>query len=135
MKDRIHHFGLFTAKPDELIEFYTKKLGFVLLGTKVVSASHMEQIFGLRKQSPVAKLKRQDVILELFSPDHIDIPLPGESGLGLNHWGLEVESVETFLTEMEPMGVDIVSVDFNGRIIHFIRDPEGNLIEVCESVK
>ncbi|MFC2157703.1 VOC family protein [Acidobacteriota bacterium] len=135
MKGSIHHIGLFTAKPEELIEFYTKKLGFALLGTKVVSAYHMEQIFGLKRESPVAKLKRQDVILELFSPGNIDSSLSGEFRPGLNHWGIEVESEETFLAEMLPMGVDIFPVDFNGRIIHFIRDPDGNLIEICESVK
>ena len=133
MEERIHHVGLFARNQEDLIDFYTQKLGFTLLGEKVVEADHMASIFGVRQDCPVAKLRRQDVILEIFAYGGLDDLPAGSASPGVNHCGLAVDAKDSFLTGIREEDIDVFPVDFNGRVIHFIRDPEGNLIELYEA--
>jgi catechol 2,3-dioxygenase-like lactoylglutathione lyase family enzyme len=51
---------------------------------------------------------------------------------GYNHWGLGVEDKESYIIRLEKMGVPLLRLEGNGKFIYFIKDPEGNLIEIYE---
>ncbi len=51
---------------------------------------------------------------------------------GYNHWGLDVEDKNSFIRELEKKGVPLLNLEGTGRFIYFVKDPEGNTIEIYE---
>jgi catechol 2,3-dioxygenase-like lactoylglutathione lyase family enzyme len=132
MSERCHHIGLFAAQPDRLIDFYINKLGFILEAEKEVPQYLMRRVFDVNSSCRLIKLRRGDAVLEIFSCSHLNRKRLGDRNLGFNHWGLGVDDKEAFCLEVERKGVTLLKIDMNGRFIIFIKDPEGNLIELCQ---
>ena len=70
--------------------------------------------------------------MEIFVPSTGKLTSRVPSTQGYNHWGLSVGDKELFVRELERKGVQVLRLESNGRFIYFIRDPEGNLIEIYE---
>jgi catechol 2,3-dioxygenase-like lactoylglutathione lyase family enzyme len=51
---------------------------------------------------------------------------------GYNHWALGVGDKEMFVRGLEKKGVRILKLEGTGRFIFFVKDPEGNLIEIYQ---
>lgn len=132
MNGSCDHIGLFCQNPEILVPFYTEKLGFENQGSKSISGEWMTQIFGIPSACQRIKLKFGSAVLEIF------VPQSGKSddkimpSLGYNHWALGVEDKESFVRELESKGVPVLKLEGAGRFIYFIKDPEGNLIEISE---
>jgi len=133
MKDVCCHVGLFTKSPKKLIEFYTEKLGFELGESKQISSDWMEQIFGLQADCQLTKLKFGDLIIEIFSPQRGELQDRKAPMVGFNHLGIGVEDKKSFVQYLEKKGMPVLILGKKGRFVYFIRDPEGNLIEIYES--
>lgn len=133
MESNSNHIGLQTDSSQTLIRFYTEKLGFEKGETRTIPKDLMDRIFGLSWECRMTKLRFGRVILEIFSPENMQLEKKSVNSKGLNHWGLEVENRETFILECEQKGVDLLKIDRNGRFIYFIKDPDGNLIEIFGS--
>jgi catechol 2,3-dioxygenase-like lactoylglutathione lyase family enzyme len=133
MNGMCDHIGLFSQNPEILVPFYTDKLGFDNLGSKTISKEWMTQIFGIPSVCQLIKLKLGSAVVEIFvlesgGPDEKIMP-----SLGYNHWGMGVEDKESFVQGLESRGVSVLRLEATGRFIYFIKDPEGNLIEISES--
>ena len=127
------HVGLFAAEPEVLVRFYTEKMNFVEAGRRVIPQSMMQPIFGLEVDCEMIKLRLDDTTLEIFAPLENRLERKREGIAGYNHWGITVADKEDYCLRLERSGVTIIKAEKDGRQIYFIKDPEGNLIEVFDS--
>lgn len=132
MKGSCDHIGLFSQNPDILVAFYTEKLGFEQQATKTISKDWMKQIFGLPVSCRLIKLRWESAVVEIFVPRTGKLTSRVPSSQGYNHWGLSVGDKELFVRMLERKGVQVLRLESTGRFIYFIKDPEGNLIEIYE---
>ena len=132
MKQKCNHIGLMTGNANMLVKFYIEKLGFRESGARLIPASLMKQLFGLSCECQMTKLVLGEIVLEIFNPAGIDISLRTEDTSGLNHWGLYVSDKESFCQDLASKGVEIIKAPNKDRYIYFIKDPEGNRIEVFD---
>ncbi|MBN1222077.1 MAG: VOC family protein [Candidatus Aminicenantes bacterium] len=127
-----HHIGIFTRNPKRLIPFYTQGLGFSEGEMRVLPPDLMGKIFGLASECQLTKLSQDGAVIEVFSPVEYEVDDCSPRTSGYNHWGLEVEDKEAYVRILEERGVPVLKVDNRGRTIFFVKDPEGNLIEIYE---
>lgn len=127
-----HHIGLFSQDPESLVTFYTEKLGFEHKGSKIISADWMDKIFGFPVASRLIKLGFGSAVIEIFAPQSGELVRRTAGSSGYNHWGLGVEDKESYVILLEKMGVPLLKLEGSGKSIYFIKDPEGNLIEIYE---
>ena len=132
MKQNCNHIGLITGNADILVKFYKEKLGFRESGARLIPALLMKKLFGLPSECQMTKLVLGEIVLEIFNPAGIDISLRTEDTSGLNHWGLNVSDKESFCRDLASKGVEIIKASNKDRYIYFIKDPEGNRIEVFD---
>ena len=131
-KKTCNHIGLFAENPASLIDFYVDTLGFERGEVRDVSAELMRPIFGLDADAVMTKLLYGEVTIEVFDFPGIAPDTRSDRTPGLNHWGLNVEDKAAFCDAAEARGAEIIRVPRGDRFILFIRDPEGNRIEVFE---
>ena len=127
------HIGLFAENPEILVRFYEEKLDFQEAGTRLVPKSLMTPIFGLDADSKMIKLRKGDIILEIFAPEGIELRRKTDDMFGYNHWGITVANKEDYCLRLGQRGVPVIKAGADGRFIYFIKDPEGNRIEVFEA--
>jgi len=133
MGNMCHHVGIFTNNPRELIGFYTEKLGFEVEGEKTISEELLRGIFGLSSPCTLTKLRFGTVIIEILTPQNLELKKRPNDVKGYNHWSLGVQNKEAFTEELKKKGVPVLEFEKNGHFIYFVKDPEGNLIEIYES--
>jgi catechol 2,3-dioxygenase-like lactoylglutathione lyase family enzyme len=126
------HLGLFSRNASNLIRFYTEKLGFQEGESRTVSRSLMEDIFGLAEESRMTKLSRDDLTLEIFSLSDVAPASEADCHIGFNHFGLWVEDKEAFCRTIKDQGATVIKSAYRDRFIFFVRDPDGNRIEIFE---
>ena len=127
-----HHIGLFGQDPESLVSFYVEKLGFEHEGSKIISADWMDKIFGIPDACRLIKLVLGSAVVEIFVPQSGGSVCRTASSRGYNHWGLGVGNKETYVSRLEKKGVPLLKLEGTGKTIYFVKDPEGNLIEIYE---
>jgi catechol 2,3-dioxygenase-like lactoylglutathione lyase family enzyme len=133
MSINCHHIGIFTADPQRLIQYYTQGLGFVEGVARILSPDLTEKIFGIKDECRLTKLTQDQAVVEIFAPLHSPLDERSQRATGYNHWALEVEDKEAYVRVLEERDVPVTKIDNQGRMIYFISDPDGNLIEIYES--
>ena len=128
-----HHIGILTRNPDIVIPFYTRGLGFDEGETRILPAELMEKIFGLASECRLTRLTKNRAVIEVFFPADSDVNDRKLCTMGYNHRALEVEDKEAYVHDLEDRHVPVMKIDHGGRTIFFLKDPEGNLIEIYES--
>ena len=122
---RILHTMIRTGDLDRSIDFYTKVLGMKLLRRHEYPDGKFTLAFlGYGDES-------ENAVIELtynWGVDHYDL------GTGYGHIALEVDDVYTACDEIKRLGGKMVreAGPMNGgtRIIAFVRDPDGYMIEL-----
>jgi catechol 2,3-dioxygenase-like lactoylglutathione lyase family enzyme len=127
-----HHFGILARNPDKLKEFYVKYLGFKEGEARLLPADLVDQIFSIPSPCYLTKLSRGSLVLEVFSLTNIDTQERKSATVGYNHWGMGVEDKGQFVKDLKQNGVPVIEIQHSDRMIYFIKDPEGNLIEIYE---
>jgi len=130
------HLGLFTGDIDGLASFYGRAFGFTVEKDDVLPLSLARSIFGIKSACRFVKLTAVDraggtaVALELFQP--LDMKLEDRQGTaaGYNHWGLRVGDRAGVARSLRNRGVPVIEVDRKGHSVYFVKDPDGNLIEL-----
>lgn len=138
MKDeiRLNHVGIFTTHHKRLLNFYFSALGFKKEYQALLPSEVMRPVFGMPRECHMVKLVRDDIALEIFWLSDYKLKRAGGWVSGYNHFGLEVKNRERFLKQLgAKLRVKIIKVDRSGHFVYFIRDPEGNLIEIKEASK
>jgi len=125
------HIGVFTNNPGGLIKFYTDKLGFTKEKEDALSKSTMEAIFNFPYDCNLVRLGLGNVKIEIFAPVSV-MENKIDNIFGYNHWGFVVPEREKFLQELKNRKVEIIEIKRDGRPVYFIKDPDGNRIEIRE---
>lgn len=133
MSLKCHHIGMITNKPRNLIDFYCVKLGFEELGTTMVSQDLMEHIFGVRSPCTLTKMGRDKILLEVIHPQRLELSQKSVDTAGMNHWSLGVKNRDSFVAELKEKDVTFVEFQKDEKTIIFLKDPDGNLVEIYEA--
>ncbi len=128
-----HHIGILANDLEKLKKFYTESLGFEEGETRLLSAELVDQIFHIPSSCTLTKLRRSSAVLEVFSLTEAQTSPREFATLGYNHWGMGVEDRIQFVRALKTKNVPVIEIEHAGRTIYFIKDPEGNLIEVYEA--
>jgi catechol 2,3-dioxygenase-like lactoylglutathione lyase family enzyme len=132
-----HHVGLTVSNLDHAIEFYRETLGFDIVSRFEVGGEAFATAVDVDGASGTfAHLDADGVRIELVEYD----PEGTASTSALNqpgacHVGFAVEDVDAFVAEL-PDSVETVSeprTTESGTRIVFLRDPDGNRIELLEA--
>ncbi len=127
------HLGLISDDPTALIRFYTEKLGFSEGENRTIPSDLVHEIFGLPVECRMTKLHRGEMILEVFSPLGLEIEPRADTQAGYNHFGLWVEDKKQFCRQLAEQGVEVIETPYKDRFVYFVKDPDGNRIEIFET--
>jgi len=132
-----HHVGITVSDLDRAVDFYRDVLGLSVVAEFSVSGEAFETGVDIEDASAqFAHLDGGGVRIELVAYDPAaDAPSTLQlNDTGATHLGLEVDDLDVFYKEL-PSTVDTLSppqTTETGTRILFLRDPEGNLVEVLE---
>jgi len=134
------HLGLFTNDAGRLVDFYRKVFGFTVIREETLPAALVRTIFGIgcdcrfvklaRPPSPEIAAGAGPVVLEIFQPFRCRLGRRRKDSVGCNHWGLLVGERLAFVEELRRRGVPVIEARRGEHSVFFIRDPDGNRIEV-----
>ena len=79
------------------------------------------------------KLHRGDITLEVFSSQDIKLTPRADTQIGYNHFGLWVEDKKQFCRQLANQGVEVIEAPYKDRFVFFVKDPDGNRIEIFET--
>ncbi|MFC6863345.1 VOC family protein [Halomicroarcula sp. GCM10025817] len=133
-----HHFGLTVSDLDRAVEFYRDVLGLEVLTRFTVGGDAFATGVGVEDASAeFAHLDAGGARLELveYEPEGDARERPELNQPGATHPGLSVDDLDAVF-EALPDDVETVSdpqTTESGTTIVFVRDPEGNLVELLET--
>lgn len=122
------HIGILTKDAESLERFYCDKLGFQKEKETVLSGPITKTLFDVDCDVTFVRVFQDDFKLEIFQPEE-DVKFD-RGKVGFHHFGLVVGDKDQFLKEMGERGVPIIEIKRNDHSVYFIKDPDGNLIEV-----
>lgn len=133
-----HHVGLTVTDLEETLAFYRDVLDLSVADRFSVGGEAFADAVGIEAASAdFAHLEADGVRIELveYDPEARGSPAAGLNQPGASHVGLSVDDIETFYENL-PDDVPTISeprTSETGTTILFLRDPEGNLIEILET--
>ena len=124
------HTSIRTSNIDRSIDFYTRLMGFKLVGRHEIRQNNAEIAFLQDPQGKGAKLE-----LTFYRSQKKFIQADYENRL-FDHIALEIGDMEQTISKLRKEGVAITDEPFclspGGSLIAFIEDPDGTLIELIE---
>jgi len=133
-----HHVGVTVSDLDRAVDFYTEAFSLnVVAEFSVDGEAFSEAVDVAGASASFAHLDAGDAIVELveYEPRADAGPDPELNRPGATHLGLSIDDVEAFYAGLDD-GVETLSpprTTASGTTICFVRDPEGNLIEVLDA--
>jgi catechol 2,3-dioxygenase-like lactoylglutathione lyase family enzyme len=133
-----HHVGVTVTDVDRAVAFYRDVLGLDVLDRFSVSGEEFaEGVDVPGATGEFAHLDAGSVRVELvaYDPEGEETHAETVNQSGAKHLGLSVDDLDTFYDELSSE-VETLSdprTTASGTKILFVRDPEGNLVEVLET--
>ncbi|WP_396613405.1 VOC family protein (plasmid) [Haloferax sp. S1W] len=133
-----HHVGITVRDLDRTVEFYRDVLGLSVIDTFSVSGEAFSTAVDVPNATGrFAHLDGGDVRVELveYDPEGEATPEAELNRPGATHLGLSVDDVDATV-EQFPSHVETASdpqTTESGTRIVFVRDPEGNLVELLDA--
>ncbi len=140
----LDHIAVTVSNTARSLDFYVGKLGFVQVEQHQLPESSISPVFGLTGASGQStRLIAPDSpgvlidLMEIYEPQ-ADTPIPQLGSVGACHMALTVEDLAGSVVELKAAGVQFISdpVTFDltdGSVtVCFMRDPDGNFIEIME---
>lgn len=129
------HLGLFTNDADRLVRFYCRHFGFTVEGDDILPSSLARKIFGVTGACRFLKLSVEkgspaSLRIEIFQPLGEKLGRRRAGSVGCNHWGISVGDRAAFARSLSRRKVPVIEIVRGGRPIYFVRDPDGNRIEL-----
>ncbi|QLH76409.1 VOC family protein [Halosimplex rubrum] len=138
MSGSVHHTGTTVADLDRAVEFYTEVFDLDVLAEFESSGENFSRGVGVENATGrFAHLDGDGTRVELveYEPEGGEAVAESVNDRGAKHLGFGVDDVEAFYEDL-PDDVETVSepqTSSTGTTILFVRDPEGNLIEVLDA--
>ena len=135
---RAHHFGVTVTDLDRAVAFYGEKLGLDVLDRFEVDGPEFEEAVGVADAAGrFVHLDAGGARVELveYDPEGEEHRGHEVNRPGVKHLGFAVSDLDAFYDDL-PDDVETVSeprTTSSGTRILFVRDPEGNLVEVVEA--
>jgi catechol 2,3-dioxygenase-like lactoylglutathione lyase family enzyme len=133
-----HHVGVTVSDLDRAVDFYTETFDLdVAAEFAVAGDAFAEAVDVAGAEAEFAHLDSGDAIVELvaYEPQGEPTPDPELNRPGATHLGLSVDDVDGFYTTLDD-DVETLSpprTTASGTTVLFMRDPDGNLIEVLDA--
>ena len=133
-----HHVGVTVSELDRAVAFYTETLGLEVVAEFAVGGEAFADAVDVAGASAAfAHLEGGGVRVELVEYDPAGEPMsnPSLDRPGATHLGLSVDDVEAFHDGLDP-AVETLSeprTTESGTTILFLRDPDGNLVEILDA--
>lgn len=124
------HVGLNVRDLKMVSRFYIHLLGFEKMRDYEVDAKIMADIFGVPLACQVRYLERNGFGIEFFFYKNGNLRPLEFASTGYHHWTLLVEDKYAFCEELKEKGVPVTQIAKSYGHTFFIKDPEGNLIEI-----
>ncbi|MGB9721779.1 MAG: VOC family protein [bacterium] len=128
-KYTVDHIGIWTTNAESLIKFYTRVLGFKFLSSQRLEDYLVKKIFDVNTSCCFYRLKSPNLIIEIFEP-HKKKNRKMKTTPGYHHFGLVVKNREVFIKYARSKKAKIIKVKRNGHFVYFIKDTDGNMIEL-----
>lgn len=129
---KLHHVGFVTNDVTLFEAFWCRILGFEEVDSKVCANEKYISLFGIRGKAWFRRYRKDNILVEVHSFDSVGPRDPGFSRHGINHICLAVGSKKDFLANLPPEVERVTFSDPAGWTNLFVRDFEGNWIEVRE---
>ncbi len=131
---RLHHIGVFTVHPKRMLNFYLGKLGFKEKNRGILSKAQAYALFRAPYDCVMAKLTKANVCVEIFWSKGKMSNAPRPSVIGYNHFGIEMGARDAFCRRIKNRKrIRIIKIKRGDHYTCFIRDPDGNLIELRQA--
>ena len=133
-----HHVGITVTDLEETLAFYRDVLDLPVATRFSVGGEAFSDAVGVEGASAdFAHLEADGVRIELveYDPEGADVSASDLNQPGATHIGLSVDDLESFAASL-PDDVPTISgpqTTESGTTLMFLRDPEGNLIEILEA--
>lgn len=159
-RSRFWHIGIVVKDMELMHDFYTRVLGLVnttdlafadasttTITDGVTPIEGLDSLLGIDKTylkvRHYSDPQHEQLLEFLHYPDSpVDkVSHTANSPLGWNHFGLEVTDIDGILELMQSEGIGtivggpIVLEEFKNNAFVFIKDPEGNLVELYEKAR
>lgn len=134
----MHHVGITVTDLETAVTFYRDVLGLAVLDRFEVSGEAFETAVDIEGASgSFAHLDGDGVRVELveYDPEGAAHAKAALNRPGTAHLGISVDDVDEFVAGV-PEGVETVSqpqTTASGTRLVFVRDPDGNLVELLET--
>ena len=130
MQPACQHIALFVRNIKTMSRFYTQQLQFTLERDYVAERGQMKDIFGIDAPCRIQYLSLRGFGVELFQFRGTRLIERRARTAGLNHWTLLVEDKYLFCEKLRKKKISVIQIIKSHGHTFFIKDPEGNLIEV-----
>jgi catechol 2,3-dioxygenase-like lactoylglutathione lyase family enzyme len=121
----LNHIALTVTNHQEITDFYQDILGFQTMRVFELEEQLSEKIFGISTDVAVAVLTRDELSIEVFVSN-----TPVIQGFG--HICLNVDKRGEIIRKAKAMSYKVISIDRGSYDLIFIKDKNGNLIELKE---
>ncbi len=121
----LKHIGITNGSEEKAVSFYAGFLGLEKTREFLVDAGLSEQIFSVSRGIKVLVFEGRGTKIEVFiCPDCLP-PLPD-----FRHTGFLVEDLAEILDKARGSGVEVMEGRSGEKVVHFLKDFSGNLIEI-----
>ena len=126
---RLNHVGLVCSSEANCDRFYGQLLKLEKLETKSLTADLSAGIFELNTSYQMLNYGDEHLKFEIFLSDRRDFV---ERQIG--HVCIDVDALDRFLVECEAFNVEVRRIPKGDSYVTFIKDYDGNLVEIKQSV-
>lgn len=128
----IHHIGIVCSDIKKSEQFYTEYFGLKRARETTVPSAETNKIFGINSAAHIIALSAENGSeIELFEFPDAKPPKPSQGGI--SHLALFVGNRREYHDRLKAKGIDTIFIDRGeGRYVYFVKDPDGNLIELRE---
>ncbi|MCX7994810.1 MAG: VOC family protein [candidate division WOR-3 bacterium] len=126
------HIGILTRNSERLLKFYKNIIKFKLISGERLKPEIVGKLFKMRATACFYRLKSNGLLLEIFELHKKYESKKGKIHYGIHHFGLIVDDREKFIKYLRRKKVKIITIKRGSRLVYFIQDPDGNIIEIRE---
>ncbi|MGD2271035.1 MAG: hypothetical protein PVI06_11595 [Desulfobacterales bacterium] len=126
----LKHVALVCASEKNSDKFYGDLLGLQKQGVKILSRRLSKQIFNNDAECKIINYLTGDLHVEIFISDQ-----GFQDRTKIEHICLAVTNLPEFLKKCHSMGIDVRQIPKGEGLITLIKDFDGNLFEIKESIR